>query len=208
MRTSAPHFPALLALGGALCLPPAGAADVPAPDKDPLEQHTEGSRKLAIVQDELAADVQELIDLQTVEPVIRLLEEVEAIMAEVTFQLDESKTGGPTIAAETEIIEKIFAAAKKRAQQSNGNPSESDPTNGAMLDMMERMMGREPQPGQQPGNMGGEGQTGDSDSANKNPAEGGEGRLEQRRVPKSSGPAGSGLPPEFQKALDAYNKDR
>ncbi len=51
---------------------------------------------------------------------IQLLEEVEEIMAEVIGSLDETNTGGETIAAETEIIEKIFEAAQQRAQQSGG----------------------------------------------------------------------------------------
>jgi hypothetical protein len=85
---------------------------------------------------------------------------------------------------------------------------------GAMLDMMQRMMGQEPQPGQgqQPGegagDQGGEGQTGESDSPNKNLADGGEGAKAERRFEKAGGSAGTGLPPEFQKALDAYNKRR
>ena len=41
-------------------------------------------------------------------------------MAEVTGSLDDTNTGGKTIAAETEIIEKIFEAAQQRAQQSGG----------------------------------------------------------------------------------------
>jgi hypothetical protein len=84
----------------------------------------------------------------------------------------------------------------------------------AMLDMMQRMMGKEPgqgqgqKPGQGQGDKGGEGQTGDSDAANKDLAEGGEGTKEERRIEKKGGKAGTHLPPEFQKALDAYNKAR
>lgn len=87
---------------------------------------------------------------------------------------------------------------------------------GAMLDMMQRMMGREPQPGQgqQPGqnqgqgNQGGEGQTGDSDSANEDVAGNGKGTKTERRFEKAGGKVGAGLPTEFQKALDAYNKSQ
>ncbi|MFP6864989.1 MAG: hypothetical protein VCA35_03530, partial [Roseibacillus sp.] len=64
--------------------------------------------------------VQELIDEQTSEKVIQLLEQVEEIMAEVTTSLDQPDTGGGTIAAETEIIEKIYEAAKQRSQQNGG----------------------------------------------------------------------------------------
>lgn len=88
--------------------------------KTAAAKHTKGSRTLAGEQDELSADVQELIEEQTSEKVISLLETVEEIMAEVTGSLDETNTSGTTIAAETEIIEKIFEAAKQRAQQNGG----------------------------------------------------------------------------------------
>lgn len=86
---------------------------------------------------------------------------------------------------------------------------------GAMLDMMQRMMGQSPGQGQgqQPGkgkggDTAGEGSGGDSNSANKDLATAGDGKTEERRIGKKAGKAGSHLPPEFQKALDAYNKDR
>ncbi len=85
---------------------------------------------------------------------------------------------------------------------------------GAMLDMMQRMMGKNPgegqgqQPGQGSGDQGGEGQEGLSDAPNQDLAAGGEGVKEERRLEKKAGKAGSHLPPEFQKALDAYNESR
>lgn len=85
-----------------------------------MAKHQKGSEVLAGDQDELSADVQELIEQQTSEEVIQLLEQVEELMAEVTGSLDEADTGGPTIAAETEIIELIFEAAKKKQQSSGG----------------------------------------------------------------------------------------
>jgi len=88
--------------------------------KKSVAKHREGSQKLAGEQDELSADVQDLIEEQTNEKVIALLEGVEEIMAEVIGSLDEPNTSGTTIAAETEIIEKIFEAAKQRAQQNGG----------------------------------------------------------------------------------------
>jgi hypothetical protein len=178
-----------------------------------IAEHQEGSRKLSEQQDELAADVQQLIIEQTQEKVIELLEAVEDAMDEASELLLETNTGGVTIAAETDVIEKIFEAAKEKQKQSGqGQPSESG---GAMLDMMQEMMGQgKPgdKPGQQPGQgkgegqEGGEGQTGDSDSANSANAGQSGGKLEERRVPKASGRAGQNLPPEFQQALDAYNR--
>ncbi|MFP6881396.1 MAG: hypothetical protein VCA34_10625 [Roseibacillus sp.] len=88
--------------------------------RNAVAKHAIGSQKLSGEQDELSADVQELIDEQTSEKVIQLLEQVEEIMAEVTTSLDQPDTGGGTIAAETEIIEKIYEAAKQRSQQNGG----------------------------------------------------------------------------------------
>lgn len=106
---------------------PAGALpeiEYPEPTTDEqvkaASKHKDGAQDLAVEQDELSADVQELIEEQTDEKVIQLLEQVEEIMAEVIDALDSTETGGQTIAAETEIIEKIFEAAQQRAQQSGG----------------------------------------------------------------------------------------
>ncbi len=80
-----------------------------------------------------------------------------------------------------------------------------------MLEMMGQMMGKKPgeKPGQKAGESekGGEGVKGASDSANSN----NQGKLNTdskggRRVPRAAGKSGTKLPPEFQKALDGYNK--
>ncbi len=172
-----------------------------------IARHQGGSLQLAEEQDELAADVQQLAIEQTHPKLIELLAAVEEAMDEASARLADLDTGGETIAAETDVIEKIFAAAEEKQKQSGeGSPS------GAMLDMMQRMMGREPgnQPGQQQGegtgDQGGEGQTGDSDSANTADSGATGGKVEPRRVPKASGASGQGLPREFQDALDAYNR--
>lgn len=191
-----------------------GAAEKPEADAElagKIAQHQEGSRKLAGDQDELAGDVQQLTIEQTHPKVIELLQAVEEAMDDASGRLIDHDTGGDTLAAQTDVIEKIFEAAKERQKQQGGDPSEAG---GAMLDMMMRMMGQEPggqqpqgqQQGQQPGDQGGQGQTGQSDTANSatNGATGG--KDEQRRVPKASGQAGQSLPGEFQEALDAYNR--
>ena len=200
----------------ALLAMPALAFAAEEPDKDKelalkIAEHLEGSAKLAERQDELAADVQQLIIEQTNPKVIELLEAVEDVMDEASELLLDSNTGGVTIAAETEVIEKIFEAAKERQkQQGQGQP---DDGSGAMLEMMQEMMGQgkpADKPGQQPGqgegDQGGEGKTGDSDSANSANAGAAGGKQEERRVPKASGTAGQNLPAEFQPALDAYNR--
>lgn len=174
-----------------------------------IAEHQEGSRKLSERQDELAADVQQLIIEQTHPKVIELLEAVEEAMDEASDLLLGHDTGGGTIAAETDVIERIFEAAKERQKQS-GSQGEAG---GAMLDMMQEMMGRG-KPGSAPGDQqgtgsgeqAGDGQTGDSDTANSKNGGASGGKVEERRVPKASGKAGQGLPREFQDAMDAYNR--
>lgn len=180
-----------------------------------LKRHAEGSDKLANEQDELSADVQQLVIEQTVQQVIDLLTEVEGIMDETTDYLVETETGGKTIAAQTEIIEKIHQAAKaKQQQKGEGKGSEAG---SAMMDMMERMMGKKEGEGEgkgkgkegkgdKPGDQAGQGQTGDSDAANGANGGASGGNTEERTVPKAAGTAGKSLPREFQQALDAYNR--
>ena len=176
-----------------------------------MDRHSRGSEKLADEQDELSADVQQLVIEQTAPKVIELLTDVEGIMDETTDYLVEADTGGVTIAAQTEIIEKIHEAAKAK-QKTSG----SGEAGGAMMDMMERMMGKGKGEeegegegegkGKGAGNKGGEGQTGESDAANLSEAGSAGNKLDERTVPKAAGQAGKSLPGEFQKALDAYNR--
>ena len=188
---------------------------------DIIEKHGAGAQKLAYEQDELSADVQDLTDEQTDPKVIELLQEVETIMADAIDQLEQKDTGGATIATQTEVIEKIFEAAKKKKQQSQseGEGEGQQQAQEGMMEMLKRMMdggqdqgkGQQPgegkQPGQGAGQQPGEGQGGDGasnggDSGDPdNTAEGG-----QRRVPRNSGKSGNSVPREYQKAMDAYNK--
>ncbi len=175
---------------------------------DKLAKHKEGSTKVADKQDELSADVQQLTIEQSVPEVIALLNDVEKIMDEATDRLSEQDTGGDTIAAQTEIIEKIHDAAKEKKKKSGGGDSGS-----AMMDMMERMMGKKPE-GEEPGkgkdgkpsDKGGNGVSGLSDTGNDPTGGLAGGKSEARRVPKAAGTAGHALPEEFRKALDAYNR--
>jgi hypothetical protein len=190
-----------------LAVSPAIAAEE---GKDALEVHKEGAEKVADEQDELSADVQQLVIEQTVPKVIELLGEVENIMDETTDRLAEADTGGETIAGQTEIIEKIHAAAKEKQGQSGSQGKSGS----AMMDMMERMMGKSPEgdkkagKGQngKPSDEGSNGQTGASDTGNEGIAGAADGKSETRRVPKAAGSASSEIPEEFRKALDAYNR--
>jgi hypothetical protein len=171
---------------------------------DPLEKHREGSVKLADEQDELNADVQQLVLEQTLDKVIEILEEVEFAMDDAIDRLEEHDTGGETIAAQTDVIEKIYEAAKQK--QKNGGSQ----TGGAMMDMLKNMMGQGQgqgkKPGKKAGNKGGEGMTGESDTANQSVSGANGGNKEERRVPKAAGTAGRPVPTEFRDALDAFNR--
>ena len=85
-----------------------------------LKKHSDGSKVLGVEQDELSADVQDLEEERTDPEVKKLLKEIEAIMADATDLLEVSKTDGTTIAIQTEVIEKIFEAAKKKQQSGGG----------------------------------------------------------------------------------------
>jgi len=178
-----------------------------------IERHNKGTKKLSLEQDDLSADIQDLLDEQTNPKIVALLSQVEMTMAEATDLLEQTNTDGTTIAIETEIIEKIFDAAKKKNQQSNSGNGKKDMD--AMLDMMENMMnggkdvGKKPGEGKGKGNGSGDGggggegsgsgsgKTGSSDNTDENSV---------RQVPRNSGSSGATLPREFQKAMDAYNK--
>ncbi|MDB4418997.1 hypothetical protein N9291_00155 [bacterium] len=81
-----------------------------------IAEHQKGTDKLSDEQDNLSADVQELIDEQTNTNIIELLSSVEGLMVETIDKLDDRDTGGETIAIQTEIIEKIYEAAKEKSQ--------------------------------------------------------------------------------------------
>ncbi len=170
--------------------------------------HQAGAGKVADRQDELAADVQQLIIEQTAPQVIEMLGKVKQIMDETTDKLTTAETGGVTLAAETEVIEKVLDAAKEKQKQGGGGKA-----GGAMMDMLERMAGEKPDgekpgkgKGDKPSDKGSNGMNGLSDAANGALAGETGGKSEARRVPKASGNTGHALPEEFKKALDAYNR--
>jgi len=167
--------------------------------------HQDGSDKVSIDQDKQSGDVQELLTEQTDPKVIKLLTEVEVLMAKTTDRLEDANTSGETIAMQTEIIEKIYEAAKaKNASSPSGGPP--SPGSSAMLEMMEQMMGKgQGQPAES--KKGGEGSTGDSDAANtENSGDIKRNTSGERRVPRAAGKSGAQLPAEFQRAIDGYNK--
>jgi len=184
--------------------------------KDAIKKHSKESNNVALDQDELSADVQDLIQEQTDRKVIQLLLEAEGLMGEATEKLEKSETGSPTIAIETEIIEKIYEAAKQKKKskgwESQGGWQQSQQSMGSMLEMMEQMMGKQPGEGKQPGQgdqespTGGKGSTGDTDKKNDDIAGNSDNTKEERIVPKNTTSSSRTLPKEDQADLDAYNK--
>jgi hypothetical protein len=83
-----------------------------------IVEHQEGAEEVSIDQDKQSANTRELIMEQTDQKVIALLKEVEILMGKATDSLEDGDTGGDTIAMQTEIIEKIYEAAKQK--QSGG----------------------------------------------------------------------------------------
>ncbi|MDC0087960.1 hypothetical protein OAI07_00295 [Akkermansiaceae bacterium] len=182
-----------------------------------VETHGERAKKLSYDQDDLSADVQDLIDEQTDTKIIELLRETEIIMADATDLLEDKDTGGATIATQTEIIEKIFEAAKQK-QKSSGQGEGDEKNMGSMLQMMKNMMDGGSDKGEGKDGEGEDGKGNGSGGGGNDSGGGGNGSGDQagdpdntaenteRRVPKSSGNTGNPLPKEFQKAMDAYNK--
>jgi len=153
--------------------------------EDIEKKHSTGSIKTANEQDELSADVQDLIQEQTDPKVLELLNEAEILMTEAAERLENKLTGGNTIAIKTEIIEKIYEAAKQKQQSKAEGQGQPQPGRNSMLEMMKGMMGE--------GQGEGEGQGDDNTK-------------EERRVPKNTTAPNQNLPREEQRALDAYNK--
>ena len=178
-------------------------------DEEAINNHQTGSDEVANAQDELSADVQELIQEETNEKVIEFLAEAEELMVQTTDNLYNHNTSNFTIAIPTEIIEKIAQAAQ---QKSKSSPSKGK-GDGALMEMMNQMMqqsqGNAPQPGEKPGEGSGSkpGEGGEGGSQLANGASDGDSTDsdQSRRLSKSSGSAGTTLPREFHKALDAFN---
>jgi len=191
-----------------LLLSPSAWADAEKMRQEKIAKHQAGAEQASEQQDELAADVQQLRIEQTIPQVIELLDDVETMMDEASEKLAEADTGGSTIAAQTEVIEKIFQAAKQKQQQSQSQGQGAQ----GMMEMLKRMMGEgsegdDKKPGKKPGNQGGDGQQGNSDTANSaNQGSANQPFQEERRVPKASGNGTQDFPLEFRSALDAYNR--
>lgn len=175
------------------------------------QNHRSGAQQLAERQDQLTADVQQLKIEQTEPKVIELLDDVETVMNEAIDQLEQHDTGGKTIATQTEVIEKIFNAAKQRQQQ--GDSQDNNKGAQGMMEMMKRMMGENAEAdekkkdGKPTGDaQAGTGASGESSSASTPSSGGSSTATEERRVPKASSNSHEDFPEEFRTLLDGYNR--
>lgn len=206
----------------ALSLPCAAAAES-APEYSP--KHKETASKLAGQQDELQADTSDLIMGETNEEVVELLKKCRHAMNDAVDLLEIYNTGGQTLAAQSDVIELIYQAAKAKMSDSGGTPK---PGGQALMDMLRQLLGMdsdsqsaEQQEGSGEGE--GKGEGGSQKGKGSNPGQGADGKsnmastqdkgvsnpdmaTETRSVPKSTGMSADDMPSEFRKALDAYNK--
>lgn len=161
--------------------------------------------KVTDEQDELQADAQDLAAGQTNQKIIEFIEECQNAMNDAIDNLEKFDTGKGTIAAQTEVIEKIYKAAEQKANGKSGSGMQG------MLQMMQGMMGnsqsdtktdKKGKSGQKEG-QGGEGKSSSPSSSVKgNESD----KKEPRRLAKTAGEAGLTYPDEFAKAMNAYNK--
>lgn len=206
----------------ALSLPCAAAPDS-APEYS--AKHKETAAKLAGQQDELQADTSDLIMGETNEEVVELLKKCRHAMNDAVDLLEIYNTGGQTLAAQSEVIELIYQAAKAKMSNAGGEPK---PGGQALMDMLRQLLGMdsdsqamEQQEGDGEGQ--GKGENGSQKGKGNNPGHGADGKsnmastqekgvsnpdmaTETRSVPKSTGMSADDMPAEFRKALDAYNK--
>lgn len=201
----------------ALSLPCAAADSTP----EYSAKHKEMASKLAGQQDELQADTSDLIMGETNEEVVELLKKCRHAMNDAVDLLEVYHTGGQTLAAQSEVIELIYQAAKAKMTNAGGEPK---PGGEALMDMLRQLLGMDSDSqamAQQEGE--GEGQGGSQKGKGTTPGHGADGKsnmlsaqekgvsnpdmaAESRSVPKSTGMSAEDMPAEFRKALDAYNK--
>ncbi len=221
--------PVVLAVG--LGLAGVAGAGEDAPAKDRTAELKERTEALARRMDELSAEAQDLVWNHTNPKLTEFLKGIDGAMLDARDLLEAYRTDGETVAAEQDVLEKIYEAAKKAAQQPSAQPqpqpqpgqqgegqqgqgSQQDQQNQqglqAMLRMMENMLGITPteQPGQgQGGSQPGQGAKGPgtgSGAAARGPHD--KEMTEERTVPKAAGNPAGLTPPEFREPLEAFHR--
>ena len=157
-------------------------------------------------QDNLQAHWQELqadYDNPKIEP---LLKECQKAMNDVLDYLEQEETGGPTLAAESEVIEKIYEAAEQKAN----SPQASQGMKGLLM-MMQSMMGKASGPAAPtPGKGGSSGENlsqGSKTSPTQEKGDSAPQKQSGRRVGKSTGSAGVEVSEEFRQEMENYARE-
>lgn len=133
-------------------------------------KHKETAEKLAVQQDELQADTSDLIMGETNEEVVDLLKKCRHAMNDAVDLLENYNTGGPTLAAQSEVIELIYLAAKARMSMPGsgegggkmpkfGEGKGMKPGSEALMNMLRQLLGMDSESqSMQQGDSEGEGQ--------------------------------------------------
>ena len=160
-------------------------------DTDPA--YAENSRMLAVRQREVGADLEELARDYPLPPLTRMVALCDPAVTDAANLLSQPSTGGPTIAAETEIIEIL-------AESAEGMQSGATKSKGQLESMMQMMR---TQISQQSGGYKGGSESdvskevveGDAQSSSKG---------EDRTVDKTSGQSLNQLPEEYRGLFGDY----
>ena len=153
-------------------------------------KHKETAEKLAVQQDELQADTSDLIMGETNEEVVDLLKKCRHAMNDAVDLLENYNTGGPTLAAQSDVIELIYLAAKARMSMPGGGAGGKLPKFGengmkpgseALMNMLRQLLGMDSesqsmQQGESEGEGTGEGQGEGQNNRGNKPGKGADGK--------------------------------
>jgi hypothetical protein len=155
--------------------PPVSAAADPKARIAELNDRTLG---LAKRMDDLSAEAQDLAWNHTNPKLAEFLKEIDNAMLDARDLLEAQKTGGETVAAQQDVLEKIYEAAKKAAQNSA---------------QQQQQQQQEQQPGEgQPG----QGQPGQGQPGQGQPGQGQPGQGQPGQGQPGQGQPGEGQPGE------------
>ena len=174
-------------------------------------KHKETAEKLAVQQDELQADTSDLIMGETNEEVIDLLKKCRHAMNDAVDLLENYNTGGPTLAAQSDVIELIYLAAKARMSMPGGGAGGKLPKFGengmkpgseALMNMLRQLLGMDSesqsmQQGDSEGEGQGQGQGEGQNGRGNKPGKGADGKSDMGFQPRHGG--GKPLRPQIHR---------
>ena len=163
---------------------------------------------LAQEQDELQADVMDIISEQTESQLIALLGQCRHAMNDAIDGLEQGNAGPTTTSAQMEVIELIYQSARFIQGQGNNMSASS----AALMNMFHQLLGsNKPQSQAMTSSQAGmgqgkPGQPGSGSSSSDEQLPGPTHPRLPRTVPGSSGVTPETMPEEFRQILDAYNR--